>query len=67
MRESGDVSGGVVAFARRDIGVTTAVPTPRLPRVLVGLRGPTSRAIGNNLGASIAWGVGIGIFGLLLA
>jgi ABC-2 type transport system permease protein len=58
---------GLYAFGRRDIGVTTAVPTPRLPRALVGLRGPTSRAIGHNLGAAIAWGVGIGIFGLLLA
>jgi len=58
---------GIVAFGRRDIGVTSTVPTPRLPRALVGLRGPTARSIGNNLSAAIAWGVGIGIFGLLLA
>jgi putative exporter of polyketide antibiotics len=58
---------GVVAFRRRDVGVTSTVPTPSLPRALVGLRGPTSRTIGNNLPASISWGLGIGLFGLLLA
>jgi ABC-2 type transport system permease protein len=58
---------GVVAFARRDIGVTSAIPTPSLPRALVGLRGPVSRSIGHNLSAGVAWGIGIGIFGLLLA
>ncbi len=58
---------GIVAFTRRDIGVTSAVPTPTSPRVLVGLRGPFTRAVGHNLNASIAWGVGIGLFGLLFA
>lgn len=58
---------GVIAFARRDIGATSSVPTPSLPRALVGLRGPVSRSVGHNLPAAIAWGVGIGIFGLLLA
>jgi ABC-2 type transport system permease protein len=58
---------GVVAFARRDIGVTSAIPTPSLPRALVGLGGPISRSIGHNLSAGVAWGIGIGIFGLLLA
>ena len=58
---------GLVAFARRDIGITSTVPTPSLPRALVGLRGPVSRSIGHNLNAAIAWGLGIGFFGLLLA
>jgi ABC-2 type transport system permease protein len=58
---------GVIAFARRDIGVTSSVPTPSVPRALVGLRNPLTRAAGNSLGASVAWGVGIGLFGLLLA
>ena len=40
---------GVEAFARRDIGATSAVPTPGLPRALVGLRGPIGRAAGENL------------------
>jgi ABC-2 type transport system permease protein len=58
---------GIFAFNRRDIGVTSAVPTLSLPRPLVGLRGPVSRSIGHGLSGAIAWGVGIGIFGLLLA
>jgi polyether ionophore transport system permease protein len=58
---------GVEAFVRRDIGATTAVPSPRLPQALVGLRGPTSRAFGHNLPAALAWGLGLGVFGLLIA
>jgi ABC-2 type transport system permease protein len=58
---------GVEAFARRDIGATSPIPTPSLPQALVGLRGPTGRAIGQNLPSSIAWGLGIGLFGLAIA
>jgi ABC-2 type transport system permease protein len=57
---------GVEAFARRDIGVTTALPTPAMPRALLGLGGPIGRAISQGLGAAIAWGLGVGIFGLTL-
>jgi len=58
---------GVEAFARREIGATSPIPTPSLPRALVGLHGPSGRAIGQNLPSSIAWGLGIGIFGLAIA
>lgn len=58
---------GVEAFARRDIGATSPIPTPSLPRALVGLQGPTGRGIGQNLPSSIAWGLGIGLFGLAIA
>jgi ABC-2 type transport system permease protein len=58
---------GVEAFARRDIGATSPIPTPSLPRALVGLQGPSGRAVGQNLPSSIAWGIGIGIFGLAIA
>jgi polyether ionophore transport system permease protein len=57
---------GVEAFARRDIGATAALPSPSLPRPLLGLGGPVGRAISGNLGAAISWGVGIGFFGLVL-
>ena len=57
---------GIEAFARRDIGVTTALPMPSMPRVLLGLGGPIGRSISVNLGASIAWGLGVGFFGLAL-
>jgi ABC-2 type transport system permease protein len=58
---------GIEAFVRRDLGATTAVPTPSLPTALVGLRGPASRVAGNILPSAIAWGLGLGLFGLLLA
>ncbi|MGH2357479.1 MAG: ABC transporter permease subunit [Candidatus Limnocylindria bacterium] len=57
---------GIEAFARRDIGVTTALPTPSMPRPLLGLGGPLGRVISINLGSTIAWGAGIGFFGLAL-
>jgi ABC-2 type transport system permease protein len=37
-----------------------------MPRALLGLRGPIGRAISLNLGAAVAWGLGIGLFGLTL-
>jgi polyether ionophore transport system permease protein len=58
---------GVEAFARRDIGATSPIPTPSLPETLTGLRGPTGRAIGQNLPSTLAWGIGIGLFGVAIA
>ena len=57
---------GVEAFARRDIGVTSALPSISLPRVLLGLGGPLGRIVSHNLPATIAWGLGVGFFGLTL-
>jgi ABC-2 type transport system permease protein len=57
---------GIEAFARRDIGVTTALPAPSLPRPLLGLGGPIGRVFSLNFGSMLAWGAGIGIFGLAL-
>jgi len=58
---------GVEAFVRRDIGATSAVPTPSLPASLAGLRGPAGRAAGEMLPSALAWGIGLGFFGLLIA
>jgi polyether ionophore transport system permease protein len=58
---------GVAAFVRRDIGDTSAIPLPSLPQALVGLSGPAARAAGQNLTSSLAWGLGLGFFGLLIA
>ena len=58
---------GVEAFARRDLGATSNVPTLALPRALVGLRGPIGRAASENLTTALAWGLGLGLFGLVLA
>ena len=56
----------VEAFARRDIGVTSSVPVPSMPRSLLGLSGPVPRAISLNLGSALAWGLGVGFFGLVM-
>ncbi len=58
---------GVEAFVRRDIGATSAVPTPSLPRALVGLSGPASRSFGNGLPTALAWGTGLAVYGLVIA
>ena len=52
---------GVEAFVRRDIGVTSTVPTPRMPRALARSGGPV-RPCGRRATsrATIAWGLGLG-------
>lgn len=57
---------GVEAFARRDLGVTADIPTPGRPAITLGLGGPAGRTFGELLGRGIAWGAGIGIFGLMM-
>ena len=58
---------GVEAFTRRDLGATTAIPGPRLPAGLLGLSGPTARATSERLATGLSWGVGLGVFGMLIA
>ena len=58
---------GVEAFARRDLGATSAIPTPSLPRALTGVTGPAGRTASEQLPVSVAWGLGLGLFGLVLA
>jgi ABC-2 type transport system permease protein len=58
---------GVVAFVRRDIGITGTSRVPGLPPVLLGIGGPVRRSFGDVLPASVAWGVGLGLYGLLMA
>ena len=58
---------GVEAFARRDLGATSAIPTPALPHALAGVRGPVGRAASEDFNLAISWGIGLGLFGLVLA
>jgi ABC-2 type transport system permease protein len=58
---------GVELFARRDLGVTLGVGLPSLPADVLGVRGPISRAFGDQLPRALAWGLGIGLMGALLA
>jgi ABC-2 type transport system permease protein len=58
---------GVLAFERRDLGRTIRVPAPHLPQALVGLRGPLGRTFGERIPTASAWGLGIGLYVLLIA
>lgn len=58
---------GVEAFARRDVGVTISVPAPGLPRALLGVHGPLGRSFGDLLPIALAWGIGLGTYGVLMA
>jgi len=55
---------GVELFARRDLGRITAIPWLRFPAVTLGLGGPLRRSLGERLPLALAWGTGIGIFGM---
>jgi ABC-2 type transport system permease protein len=58
---------GVELFTRRDMGVTANVGLPGLPAGILGVRGPTSRAFGDQLPRALSWGIGLGVMGALLA
>ncbi len=56
---------GVELFARRDLGVTIGLSLPQPPAVVLGVHGPTARAFGEQLPRALAWGVGLGLIGIL--
>lgn len=58
---------GVELFARRDLGVTAGLSAPGLPAASLGIRGPAGRAFGDQLPRALAWGIGLGLLGLMLA
>src|SRR3990170_5525252 len=58
---------GVELFARRDLGVTLGLSAPGLPAALLGVGGPVGRAFGDQIPRALAWGIGLGLFGLMLA
>ena len=58
---------GVELFSRRDMGITLGLGLPQLPSSVLGVRGPTSRAFGDQLPRALAWGVGLGLMGAMMA
>jgi ABC-2 type transport system permease protein len=61
------VATGVELFARRDLGVTAGLSLPQLPAAVLGVRGPTTRAFGDQLPRALSWGIGLGLVGILYA
>lgn len=57
---------GVGAFARRDLLVPTGGRV-RFPTIGLWLRGPFTRAVGERLPAAVVWGLGLGLFGAIIA
>lgn len=53
---------GIELFARRDVGVTVALPMPGRPRVLAGTGGPVRLALAELLRSTWWWGVGLAIY-----
>ena len=58
---------GVVAFDRRDIGITVGSGRLRLPGLPAGKSGPFARQLSDRGTAAIAAGLGIGVYGALIA
>jgi ABC-2 type transport system permease protein len=58
---------GVEAFSRRDLGITAGIGLPQLPSAVLGVRGPISRAFGDELPRALSWGFGLFVMGALLA
>jgi ABC-2 type transport system permease protein len=57
---------GVIAFDRRDLGGVANVGWLRLPSLPSGIAGPFSRQLADRAGIAIAWGLGIGLYGILI-
>jgi ABC-2 type transport system permease protein len=57
---------GVVAFSRRDLGSVANVGWLRLPSLPAGIRDPGTRQLADRAGAAIGWGIGVGLYGMLI-
>ena len=60
------LASGVLAFERRDLGDSTALRWLRLPSLPAGIGGPFTRQLADRTGIAIAWGVGVGIYAILI-
>ncbi|HEX7949490.1 MAG TPA: hypothetical protein VF494_04005 [Candidatus Limnocylindrales bacterium] len=57
---------GLLAFERSDIGATIRLPSPHLPGALLGLHGPLGRGLSARVGIASVWGVGVGVYVMLV-
>ena len=58
---------GIEAFTRRDVAVTDGLRMAGLPRATLGLGGPARRAFGDLLPGTLAWGIGLAVYGVIMA
>ncbi len=58
---------GSEGFVRRDVVAAAGISLPQPPGIVLGLRGPISRSLGELLPVSLAWGIGLGAFGFVIA
>jgi len=58
---------GLEAFVRRDLGASSALPSPNAPRALRGLGSPFGRSFSERLPVALWWAVGLGVFGLAMS
>jgi ABC-2 type transport system permease protein len=58
---------GVVGFERRDVGGVIAVRFLGFPRALAGVAGPISRSFGDRLPDALGWGIGLGLYAMVIA
>ena len=56
----------VVGFVRRDLGGVANVGWLRLPSLPAGIAGPFTRQLADRAGIALAWGLGIGLYGVLI-
>jgi ABC-2 type transport system permease protein len=57
---------GVIGFVRRDLGGIANVGWIRLPSLPAGIAGPFTRQLADRTGIALAWGLGIGLYGVLI-
>ncbi len=57
---------GVVGFIRRDLGTMANVGWLRPPSLPAGITGPFTRQLADRTGIALAWGLGIGLYGVLI-
>jgi ABC-2 type transport system permease protein len=57
---------GVIGFVRRDVGGVANVGWLRLPSLPAGITGPLTRQLADRTAVALAWGLGIGFYGVLI-
>ena len=57
---------GIAAFERRDLGDYTALRWLRLPSLPAGIGNPFTRQLSDRAGIAVAWGVGVGLYAVLI-